>query len=75
MDQPTPSLDFPQRTVLTVRECASALSITTQQVVNLIESGDLRGINVGTGRVKHCYRIPRESWVRFLHDRDTTLVP
>jgi len=75
MDQPTPSLDFPQRTVLTVRECAGALQVTEQQIINLIELGQLRALNVGSGHSKRCYRIPRGSWLGFLLERDTSLKP
>jgi excisionase family DNA binding protein len=70
MHQPTPSLDFPERTVLTVQECAGKLRVSDKHIVEMIEDGRLCALNVGTDLRRH-YRIPYEAWVGFLRARDS----
>lgn len=63
------SLLFPGRTVLYVSEVAEKLKVTDQHVIDLIEEGQFPGaINVGGGSKKF-YRIPIESYERFLKSR------
>lgn len=60
---PFPSLDFPGRTVVTVPELAQKLGVTEQHVINLIECGELPGLNTGRAKLgRSWYRIPLESW-------------
>lgn len=61
------SLDFPGRTVLYVNEIAKKLGITRQQVVNLIDVGELGYLNVATDpTTRPCRRIPIESYRNFI---------
>ena len=68
MDQLTfPSLEFSaERRALTVNEIAARLGVSWQHVINLIECGRLRAINIGSGTTLHYYRIPVESYREFL---------
>ena len=50
-------LAFPGRSVLYVREVAEKLRVTEQHVLDLIEEGKLRALNIGGGSRKF-YRIP-----------------
>lgn len=60
---PFPSLDFPGRTVVTVAELAAKIGVTEQHIVNLIEAGELAGLDTGRkGLGRGWYRIPLESW-------------
>jgi len=54
------TLLFPGRTVLYVSEVAERLAITERHVLDLIEEGKLRAINVGGENVsgRRFYRIP-----------------
>ena len=64
-----PSLRFPKdRTVLYVFEIAARLNVTEQHVIDLIDEGRLRAVNVGgTGaRGRRHYRIPVEAWEHFV---------
>ena len=54
----TDCLAFPGRTTLYVREVAEKLRVTERHVVNLIEAGMLRAVNVGTTAGRKFYRIP-----------------
>jgi excisionase family DNA binding protein len=66
--QKNSALDFPGRFVLRVSEVAKVLSITERHVIDLIEEGKLRAINVAgnttTGR--KFYRIPVEAYLAYL---------
>lgn len=50
---------FQGRTVLCVQECARWLDVTNQHVIDLIETGQLTGINVGGDRSGPSVRVPR----------------
>lgn len=57
---------FPaHRTVLYVSEVAQKLGVTDRHVINLIESGKLKAINVGRGERKF-YRVPVNWWEDYL---------
>jgi len=58
---------FPGRRVLYVSECAEKIGVTDQHILNLIDCGKLRAINVGTSS-RSFYRIPAEEWERYLRD-------
>jgi len=63
------SLKFdPSRTVLYVFEVAAKLRITEQHVVDLIDEGKLRAVNIGGKGVsaRTFYRIPVEAWEAYL---------
>ncbi len=61
------SLDFPGRTVLYVNEIGNKLGISRQQVVNLMDCGELGYINVATDpTTRPCRRIPIESYRNFI---------
>lgn len=65
------SLTFPKdRKMLYVPELAARLRISRQQVLNLIEEGRIRAVNVAghnrTGR--RCYRVPIEAWQAYLRE-------
>ena len=68
---------FPGRTTLYVAEVAKALSITEQQVINLIESGDLGAVNISAGmktfvegKVPRSHqRIPVSAFDEFVRNR------
>lgn len=61
------SLDFPGRTVLYVGEIAQKLGISRQQVVNLMDCGELGYINVATDpTTRPCRRVPVESYRNFI---------
>ncbi|MCX6951168.1 MAG: hypothetical protein NTV51_03140 [Verrucomicrobia bacterium] len=61
---PFPSLDFPGRATLTVKEIAAKLGWTAKHIINLIGDGEMpclngrgRGVRRGTFRVPlECYR-------------------
>ena len=61
---------FPGRKVLYVSEVAERLEVTEQQVRDLIEEGELHGINVGGGDRKF-WRIPVTAVERFLKERSS----
>ena len=61
------SLDFPGRSVLYVNEVAQKLGISRQQVVNLMDGGELGYIYVATDpTTRPCRRIPIESYRDFI---------
>ena len=61
------SLDFPGRTVLYVNEISAKLGISRQQVVNLMDCGELGYINVATDpTTRPCRRVPVESYRNFI---------
>jgi excisionase family DNA binding protein len=70
----SPSLSFPGRAVITCREAAQSLSITEQSVMNLIESGQLGAINVGT-KGKSFWRIPVTEFEKLLRKRNSLINP
>jgi excisionase family DNA binding protein len=64
-----PSLSFdPSRTVLSVQEVARKLRISEQHVIDLIDEGKLRGVNIaGKGASgRRFYRIPAEVYYAYL---------
>lgn len=73
IDQPQ-QLDFGsllfdrKRNVLYVSEIAEKLDVTERHVINLIEEGKLRAINVGGENVsgRKFYRIPVDWWMEYL---------
>ena len=50
--------------VLTVGEVAERLKVDEQHVRDLIEEGEMAGVNIGTGRRKR-WRVAREEFERF----------
>jgi len=72
-EQPTEfaSLRFPaDRTVLQVMEVARRLRVTKRHVLDLIEEGRLRAINVaGSSAIgRRRYRIPVEAWDAYVRE-------
>lgn len=67
-----PSLAFGKdRTVLHVMEVAAKLRVTQRHVIDLIEEGKLRAINVAGGNNasgRRHYRIPVDSWERYVRE-------
>lgn len=61
---------FPGRRVLCVAEVAERLRITEQHVIDLIDEGQLRAVNIG-GASRKFYRIPVEAYEAFLRSRDS----
>jgi excisionase family DNA binding protein len=61
-------LDSKIPAVLLVAECANKLGVTDQHILNLIEEGKLRAIDVGGGS-RHFYRVPVEALDDFLKRR------
>lgn len=64
-----PSLKFdPSRTVLYVFEVAQKLRVTEQHVVDLIEEGKLRAVNIGGEHAsgRKFYRIPPEAFDAYI---------
>jgi excisionase family DNA binding protein len=69
-----PSLDFPpDRTVLHTLEVARRLNVSLQHVLDLIEAGKLRAVNVGGigAKCRPYYRIPIEAWRAFVRQNTT----
>jgi excisionase family DNA binding protein len=67
-----PSLAFPRdRKMLYVHEVAERLSVTQQHVIDLIDEGKIRAINVAGDNPtnRKYYRIPVEAWQRFIVER------
>jgi excisionase family DNA binding protein len=65
------SLDFPDgRTVLNTKEVAQRLDVSVQHVLDLIEAGKLRALDIGSSRPhgRPYYRIPIEAWRAFLRE-------
>lgn len=61
------SLDFPGRSVLYVNEISAKLGISRQQVVNLMDCGELGFVNVATDpTTRPCRRVPVESYRNFI---------
>lgn len=65
-----PSLDFPNRTVVTAREIAARLCVTTQHVQNLIEAGvlDEEQARFGT-KSRKMAKVPIASYRAFIGQR------
>ena len=57
-----------KRTVLYLDEIAQKLDCSKQHVINLIESGALGAINIGTASAQF-YRVPVGEWEKFLRKR------
>jgi len=69
-------LNLPTDRALKVKECASALGVTSEQIIHLIEAGKLQAINCATSTSgRSSYRIPPCAWRKFLQRRDTLLHP
>lgn len=65
-----PSLAFPEdRKVLYVGEVAMKLRCTEQHVSDLIEEGQLQGVNIAGPGQRKCWRIPVEAYEAFLERR------
>lgn len=65
------SIMFPKdRRVLMVAEVADLLRVTDQHVLDLIDEGKLRAINLG-GETRRYWRIPREAYEEFIAKRDS----
>lgn len=62
------TLLFPGRTMLYVAEVAEKLGVTEQTILNLLETGQLGGINIGAGGKKF-WRIPVHEYEKFLRQR------
>lgn len=62
------SLLFPGRSSLYVSEVAEKLSVTEQHVLDLLEEGQIGGINVGGGS-RNFWRIPVPEYEKFLKKR------
>ena len=68
-----PSLDFPDRTTVTVGEIADKLGYSPKHICNLIEDGSLIDIDGRRkGRAKRSTRVPIESYHAFLLTRLST---
>lgn len=64
-----PSLMFPrERKILAVAEVAMKLDVSERHVIDLIQEGKLRALNVGGDHAsgRHCYRIPVEAYEAFI---------
>lgn len=62
---------FPGRTVLYVHEVAEALACTIQHVIDLIDEGRLRAINIagaGNKTNRSCWRVPVSAFDAFIRD-------
>ena len=69
---PFPSLDFPNRDSLNPVEAAHRLGCSVQHIYNLVVDGRLRAINISRpGCKRRFFRIPIESWRKFLTDHCT----
>jgi excisionase family DNA binding protein len=64
------SLKFEGRTALRPEEVAERLNVSTQHVLDLVEEGRIRAINVaGVNLTDRRYlRIPVEAWERFVKE-------
>lgn len=62
------TLLFPGRKMLYVHEVAARLCISKRHVVDLIDEGKLRAINI-SGDARRHYRIPVEAYEAFLQSR------
>jgi excisionase family DNA binding protein len=69
---PFPSLDFPNRDSLNPVEAARRLGCSVQHIYNLVVDGRLRAVNISRpGGGRRFFRIPIESWRKFLTDHCT----
>lgn len=57
---------FPGRSVLYVSEVAEKLEVTEQHVLNLIDEGKLRALNIGIGTQRKFWRIPVEAYEAYV---------
>jgi excisionase family DNA binding protein len=60
----------PERRVLMVAEVAAKLRITEQHVIDLIDEGRLRAVNIG-GNGRRYWRVPVEAYLDYLRARDS----
>jgi len=66
---------FPKHSVLQVRQVAEALSVTKQHIINLIEEGHIRAVDVSGGGIdrkktpRRNYRIPASEYDAFIKKR------
>ena len=65
------SLLFPGRASLYVSEVADKLGVTNQHVIDLLQEGQLGGVNVGGG-TRNFWRIPVPEYEKFLKRRSNT---
>lgn len=65
---PFPSLDFPDRTEVTVGEVAAKLDVTQDLILEHIDAGNLHAINLGA-KGRGWWRIPVESYHAFILQR------
>jgi excisionase family DNA binding protein len=59
---------FPGRRMLNVAEIAERLLISQRHVVDLIDEGKLRALNISGDKRRH-YRIPVEAYEAFIKSR------
>lgn len=66
------SLDFPGRSTLTPEEIALRLGVTAQHILDLVEEGQLGGVDLaGKGASRRHVRIPLEHYRDFVIRRMT----
>ena len=60
---------FNEEQILTPKEAAIKLKVTSEQVRNLVRQGQISAINVGTGTKRPLYRITQQALNDFLNRR------
>lgn len=63
------------RHLLNVTEAASALGVTRQHIIGLIELGRIEAIDVSKTDVRHYWRIPVDSFGRFIQQKHSLITP
>ena len=66
LEFPFYSLDFPGRWTLKVGEVAERLGVSEQHILNLIDEGEFRALNLAPGRSRKLIRIPIEAYRDFI---------
>jgi len=66
----TQTMTLPEKNLLRVDEVATPFQASKRHVQRLIESGELRAVNIGT-KQRPVWRICRESAIAFLEERDS----
>jgi excisionase family DNA binding protein len=61
----------PDTGMVSTRDAADSLGVTTQYVGRLIRAGELAAVNVALGADRPRYRIPSDSLARFKDERRT----
>ena len=61
--------DFADKQLLTPKEAANKLKVTSEQIRCLIRKGQLPAVNVGTGSKRPLYRITHQALNDFLNRR------